>query len=103
MVNQTDVLQPYKPANFPADQKSQQRYLPEQDQRIANCLNQIIQVMKALEAKVTTVSGLPAASASQGLRRMVTDATAVTFQSIVAGGGTNIVPVYCDGTNWRIG
>jgi hypothetical protein len=54
MANQTDVLQPYKPANFPADPASQARYLPEQDQRIANCLNQIIQVMKQLEARMNT-------------------------------------------------
>jgi hypothetical protein len=49
----TDVLQPYKPANFPSSQDSQARYLPEQDQRIANCLNTIIQVMKKLEARMT--------------------------------------------------
>jgi hypothetical protein len=34
---------------------------------------------------------------------MVTDATATTFHSIVAGTGSNIVPVFYDGTNWRIG
>ena len=52
MANQTDALQPYKPANFPDNPQSQSRYLPEQDQRIANCLNQIIQVMKELEARM---------------------------------------------------
>ena len=38
-----------------------------------------------------------------GNRAMVTDATATTFNSIVAGGGANVVPVYYDGANWRIG
>lgn len=38
-----------------------------------------------------------------GLRFMVTDATATTFASIVTGGGSNIVPVYADGTNWNVG
>lgn len=53
---------------------------------------------------VSTVSGLPAvASVAQGSKRTVTDATATTFASIVAGGGSNVVPVYSDGTNWRIG
>lgn len=53
---------------------------------------------------VSTVAGLPAvAAAGQGARRMVTDANATTFNSVVAGGGTNIVPVFSDGTNWRIG
>jgi hypothetical protein len=33
----------------------------------------------------------------------VTDASATTFHSIVAGGGANVVPVFSDGTDWRIG
>lgn len=36
-------------------------------------------------------------------RRIVTDATTKVFGDIVAGGGTEIVPVYFDGTDWRIG
>ena len=48
-----------------------------------------------------TVATLPAAVS--GGRAFVTDATATTFASIVAGGGSNRVPVYSDGTNWRIG
>lgn len=53
---------------------------------------------------VSTVSGLPSASeAGQGARRMVTDANATTFASIVAGGGSNVVPVFSDSINWRIG
>lgn len=51
-----------------------------------------------------TVATLPAAAAGlAGYRAFVTDANATTFASIVAGGGTNGVPVYCDGANWRIG
>lgn len=51
-----------------------------------------------------TVSGLPTCQADEeGARRFVTDATATTFFSIVAGGGSNHVPVICDGNNWRIG
>lgn len=51
-----------------------------------------------------TVAQLPAAaSAGAGARGYVTDATATTFASTVAGTGSNKVPVYCDGTNWRIG
>lgn len=53
---------------------------------------------------VSTVAGLPsAATAGQGARRMVTDANATTFNSIVAGGGANIVPTFSNGTTWRIG
>jgi hypothetical protein len=51
-----------------------------------------------------TVSGLPAASSAlKGARTWVTDATATTFYSTVAGGGSNVVPVFCNGTNWVIG
>lgn len=49
-----------------------------------------------------TVASLPAAGTA-GRRSFVSDASATTFASIVAGGGTNKVPVYDDGTNWRIG
>ncbi len=44
-----------------------------------------------------------AATAGSGARYFVSDANATTFASIVAGGGSNPVPVYSDGTNWRIG
>jgi len=58
----------------------------------------------ALVSPSTTVAGLPAAgTAGAGARSLVTDANATTFQAIVAGGGANVVPVYSDGTNWRIG
>lgn len=51
-----------------------------------------------------TVANLPAASTQlKGTRATATDATATTFMSTVAGGGANIVPVFCDGTNWLIG
>lgn len=51
-----------------------------------------------------TVATLPsAATAGAGARAFVTDATATTFASVVAGGGTNKLPVVSDGTNWIIG
>ena len=50
------------------------------------------------------VGSLPAAqTALKGLKMFVTDATATTFNSVVAGTGGNAVPVFCDGSNWRIG
>lgn len=51
-----------------------------------------------------TVANLAsAATAGAGARAFVTDATATTFLSVVAGGGANKVPVVSDGTNWLIG
>jgi len=49
------------------------------------------------------LANAPAATVGAGARAVVTDASATTFSSIVGGGGANVVPVYSDGTNWRIG
>lgn len=54
------------------------------------------------EHKTLLVSQLPTAGVA-GRRAFVTDATATTFASVVAGGGSNRVPVYDNGTNWCIG
>lgn len=52
----------------------------------------------------TTVGALTAAATvGAGTRGFVNDANATTFASVVAGGGSNVVPVYSDGTDWRIG
>lgn len=54
--------------------------------------------------RVYTVATLPSASTlGAGAKAFVSDANATTFASIVAAGGANNVPVYSDGTNWRIG
>ncbi len=55
------------------------------------------------KTSVYTVATLPAGV--DGMRAFVTDATATTFASVVAGGGTNHVPVYYDGgaSSWKIG
>ena len=53
---------------------------------------------------VYTVATLPSAVTSGvSARAFVSDANATTFASTVAGGGANKVPVYSDGTNWKIG
>jgi hypothetical protein len=50
------------------------------------------------------VADLPSAAASGlGARAFVSDASAPTFGSTVAGGGAVAVPVYSDGTNWKVG
>lgn len=50
---------------------------------------------------VFTVATLPVDA--QGLRAFVNDANATTFNSVLAGGGANLVPVFNDGADWRIG
>lgn len=53
------------------------------------------------------VSALPAAGTiGSGARAFVNDSNATAsgnFGAVVAGGGSNNVPVYSDGSNWRIG
>lgn len=44
-----------------------------------------------------------AATAGVGARAFVSDATSSTFAAAYAGGGSNKVPVYSDGTGWHIG
>ena len=56
--------------------------------------------------KTTPVAyaNLPLANAiGSGARAMITDANTATFYSVVGSGGSNIVPVFSDGTDWRIG
>jgi hypothetical protein len=53
---------------------------------------------------VFTVATLPgAAKLGVGARAFVIDSSVSTFGSTVAGGGTTKVPVYSDGTNWKVG
>jgi hypothetical protein len=60
--------------------------------------------LKWINNGTQTVAALVAAgTAGAGARAVVTDANATTFHAIVAGGGANVVPVFSDGTNWRIG
>lgn len=55
----------------------------------------------------STFSTLPSAiTIGAGAREFITDANLVAagnFGQVVGGGGSNSVPIYSDGTNWRIG
>ena len=51
-----------------------------------------------------TVATLPSAVTSgKGARSFVTDALAPTLGATVVTGGAIAVPVYSDGTNWKVG
>lgn len=73
--------------------------------RVDNILGQFsASTLSIISTTVFTVVTLPSPVASGvGARSFVSDANATTFASIVAGSGPNKVPVYSDGTNWRIG
>lgn len=51
-----------------------------------------------------TVATLPSAvDSGVGARSFVTNALTPTFGATVVGGGSVKVPVYSDGTNWKVG
>jgi len=61
-----------------------------------------------LNATITpvTVAQLPPVAGNAGMRLTVSDSNAALTAGIgatVAAGGSNIVPVFCNGTNWQIG
>jgi len=65
---------------------------------------QATETINTISFTVYTVATLPSAvTLGSGTRAFLSDANATTFASVVAGGGSNKVPVYSDGTNWRIG
>ncbi len=59
-------------------------------------------IVSGLALQALTVAQVGSFSYSEGAIAYVTDATAVTLGSVVAGGGSNKVQIMYDGTNWRI-
>ena len=72
-----------------------------------NQLNSVLTVLTnsyITNTTIYTVATLPTASSSNaGTRTFVSDSSVTTFGSTVAGGGTTTVPVYSNGTNWKVG
>ena len=83
----------------------------EYDQNYVNQLNSVLrlyfnQIDSAINRPSTpvTVAQLSSAVVSGvGARGFVIDSSVSTFGSTVAGGGSTKVPVYSDGTNWKVG
>ena len=88
-----------------ATQQYNPRYLDQLNNILRLYFNQIDSILGQLTANVPlTVAKLPsAATAGVGSRAFVTDSSVSTFGTTVAGGGATKVPVYSDGTNWKVG
>ena len=57
-----------------------------------------------VKSTVFLVADLPEADAlAIGSRAFVSDAQSVDFNAALLGGGSGVVPVFCDGTTWRVG
>jgi len=78
------------------------RYVDKDGKPTIELFNWIRSIGLGLRASYA-VASLPPATGLAGARTSVSDATVTTFASVVTGGGTNFVPIYSDGTNWRIG
>lgn len=87
------------------------RYLDQLNNVLRLYFNQLDKILGQLNTSGTvpaltnyTVATLPSASTSgTGARAFVTDATIPTFGATVVGGGAVAVPVYSDGTDWKVG
>jgi len=87
----------------------EQRYIDTLTNILRLYFNQVDGILGQLQAdneffRVYTVATLPSAVTSgAGTRAFVSDALLPVFGSIVVTGGAVKVPVYSDGTNWRVG
>jgi hypothetical protein len=71
--------------------------------QLNNALNVIINNY-TVGTTVYTVATLPSAVTSgAGTRTFVSDSSVTTFNTTVASGGANTVPVFSNGTNWKVG
>lgn len=90
---------PIAPADY------QQKYVDDLNNILRLYFNQIDTFINQLTlGGVYIVAKLPdAAFVEVGARAFVTDSSVSTFGTTVAGGGSTKVPVYSDGTNWKVG
>jgi hypothetical protein len=90
------------------------QYDPQYGEKLTNTLrlffNQLNSALTILtnsyitNTTLYTVATLPTASTTNaGSRTFVSDSTTTTFGATVTGGGTNTVPVYSNGTSWKVG
>jgi len=60
-------------------------------------------VCTSVQTTPSTFGQLPNAVGNTGARAFITDGSTTTFAATVSGGGANFVPVYSDGTVWKVG
>lgn len=106
LVTATDELSQVTPPNMPLAPMEYERKYQDQINNVfrlyANQLNKIVGQLRA-DAPYAVADLPDAVTAGSGSRAFVTDASAPTFGATVAGGGAVAVPVYSDGTNWKVG
>jgi len=106
LVTADDVLAQAVAPNLPlAPNEYERRYFDQLTSTMRLYFNQRDKIIGQLKANVpVTVANLPSAVISGvGARAFVTDSSVSTFGTTIAGGGSTKVPVYSDGTNWKVG
>jgi hypothetical protein len=106
LVTADDVLAQAVAPNLPlAPNEYERRYFDQLTSTMRLYFNQRDKIIGQLKANVpVTVANLPSAVTSGvGARAFVTDSSVSTFGTTVAAGGSTKVPVYSDGTNWKVG
>lgn len=94
------------PPNLPlAPSQYDSRYQEQFNNVLRLYFNQLNKIVGQLQADAPyVVAELPDAAVSGvGSRAFVTDANSPTFGATVSGGGLVAVPVYSDGTDWKVG
>lgn len=105
-INLTAFLAPSSP-NIPlAPEEYARQYQDQLNSIFRLYFNQMDNVLKqtVLASTVYAVADLPSPVESRkGARTFASDALAPVFAATVVGGGAVTVPVYSDGTNWKVG
>jgi hypothetical protein len=92
--------------NLPlAPEEYDRRYSDQLNNVLRLYFNQLDKIIGQLNANLPMlVADLPSASTvGVGSRAFVTNSSVSTFGTTVTGGGSTKVPVYSDGTNWKVG
>jgi hypothetical protein len=105
LVTKSSLTQVKSPALPLAPTEYMQQYQDQLNNILRLYFNQIDTLIGQLTLSgVYTVATLPSAvDAGVGAKSFVTDSSVSTFGSTVASGGAIKVPVYSDGTDWKVG
>ena len=106
LVTSDDVLSQAVAPNLPlAPNEYDRLYFDQLTNILRLYFNQRDKIIGQLRSNVpVVVADLPSAvTAGVGARSFVTNSSVSTFGTTVAGGGSTKVPVYSDGTNWKVG
>jgi len=106
----TTITTPASPSLPFGTEQYERRYQDQFSNILRLYFNELTTVLGVLvnnyitSSNVYTVANLPdPVVVGVGIRTFVSDSSTTTFNATVAGGGANTVPVFSNGTNWKVG